>query len=87
MNPKIVDSFDGIFIDFGQFDFKQTVYSAGSATFSGKFVVPGLPNADSSFNGNFTGPDAAELMARFITPVQRGDVQQTISGVWIGKKD
>ena len=86
MHPRIADSFDGIFVDYGQFDFKDTVYSTGSTTFSGKFVVPGLPNADSFFDGNFTGPGAAELMARFETPYLTSGQQGTISGVWIGKK-
>ena len=87
MHPRIVDSFDGIFVDFGQFDFKNTVYSSGSATFSGQFVAPGLPNASSSFNGLFTGPHAAELMAQFQTPYLLNGDQGTISGVWVGKKN
>jgi hypothetical protein len=86
MHPRISDSFDGIFVDYGQYDFKDTVYSTGSTTFSGKFVVPGLPDADSFFDGNFTGPNAAELMARFEVPYLRGGQQGTISGVWVGKK-
>jgi hypothetical protein len=87
MHPQIIDGFDGIFVDFGKYDFTQTVYSTGSTTFSGKFVVPGLPNADSFFNGNFTGPGAAELMARFQTPFILNGNEGTISGIWIGKKN
>jgi hypothetical protein len=87
MHPMISDSFDGIFVDYGQYDFKDTVYSTGSTTFSGKFDVPGLPNADSFFDGNFTGPNAAELMARFEVPYLRGGQQGAISGVWVGKKN
>lgn len=88
MHPQIADSFDGIFVDFGQYDFAQTVYSKGSTTFSGKFVVPGLPSADSFFDGKFTGPGAAELMARFVAPyVSDGGQTGTISGVWVGKKN
>ena len=87
MHPRIADSFDGIFVDYGQYAFTQTVYSTGSTTFSGKFVVPGLPNADSFFNGNFTGPNAAELMARFVAPFLHDGQQGTISGIWIGKKN
>jgi hypothetical protein len=86
MHPKIVDAFDGFFVDFGQYDFTQTVYSTGSRTFSGRFIVPNLPNADSSFNGNFTGPDAAELMARFQAPYLVDGPVGTLSGIWIGKK-
>lgn len=87
MHPQINDDWDGIFVDFGRYDFTQTVYSTGSATFAGKFIVPGLPNADSSFNGNFTGPNAAELMARFQAPYLLNGEQGTIAGVWIGKKN
>lgn len=87
MHPEVADSFDGIFIDFGRYDFTQTVYSTGSTSFSGKFIVPGLPNADSSFEGNFTGPNAAELMARFEAPFLVDGQQGTLSGAWVGKKN
>lgn len=86
MHPEIIDGFNGVFIDFGQYDFTQTVYSTGSTTFSGKFIVPGLPGADSSFNGNFTGPNAAELMARFQAPLLLSGQQGWVAGVWTGKK-
>ena len=49
--------------------------------------VPGLPNADSSFEGNFTGPNAAELMARFEAPFLVDGQQGTLSGAWVGKKN
>jgi hypothetical protein len=87
MHAGIFDDFDGILMDFGKYDFTQTVYSTGSTTFSGKFVVPGLPNADSSFQGNFTGPNAAELMARFQAPYLFNGQQGSMFGVWLGKKD
>lgn len=86
MHPEIFDGFNGIFVDFGVYDFTQTVYSTGSTSFSGKFIVPGLPGADSFFNGVFTGPGAAELMARFQAPFVQSGQQGTLSGVWIGKK-
>ena len=87
MDPEISNSFDGVFADFGRFDFAQTVYSTGSTTFSGKFIVPGLPGATSSFNGNFNGPSAAELMARFHTQAVYNGQQGTIWGIWVGKKN
>lgn len=87
MHAGIFDTFDGIIMDFGKYDFTQTVYSSGSTTFSGKFVVPGLPNADSSFAGVLTGPGAAELMARFQAPYLFNGQQGTMFGVWVGKKD
>jgi hypothetical protein len=87
MHPGIFDTFDGIIMDFGKYDFTQTVYSTGSTTFSGKFIVPSLPDADSSFQGNFTGPNAAELMARFQAQYLFNGQQGTMSGVWVGKKN
>lgn len=87
MHAGIFDNFDGIVWDFGKYDFTQTVYSTGSATFSGKFVIPAIPNADSSFSGMFTGPKAAELMARFEAPYVHDGQQGTMSGVWVGKKN
>lgn len=86
MHPRAV-SFGTPDMDFGQYDFTQTIYSVGSTTFSGKFLVPGLPGADSSFEGNFTGPNANELMARFQAPYLLDGQQGTMAGVWIGKKN
>jgi hypothetical protein len=87
MHPEVADTFNGIFMDFGRYDFTQTVYSSGSTTFSGRFIVPGLPNADSSFDGRFNGPQAAEVMARFQAPYIFGGQQGVMSGVWVGKKN
>lgn len=86
MHPQIIDDFDGFFVDYGQYNFKQTVYSTGSTTFSGKFAVPNLPDADSFFDGRFTGPGAQELMARFAAPYMLNSQSGTISGIWLGKK-
>ncbi len=86
MHPEISDGFNGIFVDFGVYNFTETVYSTGSTSFSGKFIVPGLPGADSFFDGMFTGPDATELMARFQAPFSAGGQQGVISGGWIGTK-
>ena len=49
-----------------RYNFVSTVFSAGSTTFSGAFDVAG-PTA-SSFQGQFTGPAAQELMAGFRAP-------------------
>jgi hypothetical protein len=76
--------------DLGRYDFTQTVYSTGSTTFSGKFVVPGGGStADSGFSGLFTGPQAAELMTEFHAPFMDPNSNQwrNMTGLWIGKKD
>lgn len=89
MHAGIFDEFDGIIKDFGTYDFTQTVYATGSTTFSGRFVVPNLPNGtvDSAFQGAFTGPNATELMARFKAPYSFQGATGTMSGIWIGKRN
>ena len=88
MHPIISDAW--FEYDLGRYDFTQTVYSIGSTTFSGKFIVPGGGStADSAFSGSFTGPNAAELMAQWHAPFRDPNSNQwsIISGLWIGKKD
>lgn len=66
--------------------FTETVYSAGSTHYSGKFDTPLVgPN---SFEGVFAGPNAVETMARFQAPYEdpyTGDPYQ-MSGVWVAKQ-
>ena len=74
-----------------RYDFTQTVYAAGSTTFSGNFIVPGS-SEDAYFSGQFNGPQAAELMASWRAPfadptAPNGPLWGTMRGVWIGKKD
>ena len=89
MHAGIFDEFDGITQDFGTYDFTQTVFGRGSTTFSGRFIVPSLPNgtANSYFEGAFTGPNANELMARFRTPYSFRGAEGLMSGIWIGKRN
>jgi hypothetical protein len=71
----------------GRYDFVNTVYSAGSTGFSGQ-----LSNADvaglGAFNGLFTGPSAAELMARWSAPYHFPGFTETnqMFGVLVGKR-
>jgi hypothetical protein len=88
MHPILSDAWFSY--DLGQYDFTQTVYSAGSTTFSGRFIVPGGGStANSGFNGQFTGPQAAELLTAWHAPFRdpNGGQWGNMSGVWIGKKD
>lgn len=89
MHPNLSDAW--FTYDLGQYDFTQTVYSTGSTTYSGKFIVPGGGStADSGFNGVFTGPNAAELMAEWHAPFRdpnNNNQWANMSGLWIGKKD
>ena len=70
----------------GTFNFVNTVFSAGSTSFSGRFdtATPG----SNSFSGLFTGPNAQELIGKFalpyVSPVD-GTSQQS-QGAFIAKK-
>ena len=84
MEPQSNDGWNAP-IAFGRYNFTQTVFAVGSPEFSGRFAVPGQPNADSFFEGAFNGPNAAELMARWQAPTPDG--QNSMFGIWVGKKD
>jgi hypothetical protein len=57
-----------------RYNFTNTVFSAGSTTFSGSFDVAGP--TPSSFHGQFTGPQAQELMATFTAPFLDWDANE-----------
>lgn len=89
MRPRLFSDWDGVDRALGQYDFTQTVYSSGSTTFAGRFVVPNGPNGtDSTFQGQFTGPNAAELIAGWRAPYfdPFDNVWKSMGGVWLGKK-
>lgn len=71
----------------GTYTFVNTVFGAGSTTFSGSLQRSGITELG-TFNGLFTGPAAQELMARwkapYINPTSKA--QSEIFGVWIGRK-
>ena len=70
----------------GSLNFRDTVYSTGSTTFSGKFDTS-VAGAN-SFSGLFTGPVAQELIGNFIFPYRSpidGKVYQA-DGVFAGAK-
>lgn len=72
-----------------RYTFTQTVFSPGSTTFSGSFDIAGPTS--SSFQGQFTGPKAEELIASFRAPFLDWDAQENpvvwneMHGVMIGK--
>jgi hypothetical protein len=90
--------FDPIIYDWdfpanlGRYDFSNTVFAAGSPNFSGTLSQAGVTGTG-SFNGQFTGPQAEELMAGFVAPLNNpfvgpmGGVPDTMFGVWVGKKN
>ena len=89
MNPFLYTNgwYTDLDYDYGVYDFAQTVYSVGSANYSGKFSKDGVLLDASWFDGSLTGPNAQEVIGRFSAPFTRDGTQGTMSGVWIGKKD
>lgn len=53
--------------DYGDFPFAATQFAVGATRFAGKFSRPGGVE-DGFFEGQFTGPQASELMVRWLLP-------------------
>jgi hypothetical protein len=70
----------------GRYDFVNTVYSSGSTSFSGQLSHTGV--ATGSFNGQFTGPSAEELLARWTAPMLDPFTSKEVPlfGVLVGKR-
>lgn len=75
-------------VELGRYEFRDTRYARGATSFSGKFAVPNS-TGDSFFEGNFTGPGAVELLARFQAPIFLPELKEwaTMHGIWVGKRD
>jgi len=89
LDPEFV-SFSGIGEghSLGRYDFVNTVYSAGSTNYSGRLSQTGL-SGTGSFSGQFTGPNAQELMARWSAPFRspaNAAEESTMFGVLVGKR-
>ena len=71
----------------GRYDFVNTVFGAGSTTFSGSLSRSGITSFG-AFDGGFTGPAAQELMARWTAPYINPSNQQPgeMFGVWVGRR-
>jgi hypothetical protein len=69
-----------------RYNFVNTIFSPGSTTFSGSFDAAGP--TPSSFEGQFTGPAAQELMATFRAPYfdSFSESWGEIRGVMAGKR-
>lgn len=74
-------------VSLGRYDFINTVFGAGSTTFSGGLSRSGI-NSLGAFDGRFTGPAAQELMARWTAPYINPSTQQPgeMFGVWVGRR-
>jgi hypothetical protein len=85
MDP--VFEYDGVRTNLGTYNFVNTVFGTGSATFSGRLSNSGTANLG-SFEGRFTGPAAEELMARWAAPYRNPSTQQwnEMFGVIVGRR-
>lgn len=74
-------------LSLGRYDFVNTVFGAGSTTFSGGLSRSGISTLG-AFDGRFTGPTAQELMARWTAPFIDPANQQPgeMFGVWVGRR-
>jgi hypothetical protein len=85
-DPVIYDLLAGN-TPLGHYDFINTVYATGSSVFSGQLSSANVSGLG-SFEGQFTGPGAEELMARFRAPFidPYSKTQRNMFGVWVGSK-
>jgi hypothetical protein len=76
----------GEHLPLGTYDFVNTVYGSGGTSFSGQLSTSGISDKG-TFDGIFTGPNAEELMARWIAPYLDpiSKSQSQMFGVWVGK--
>ena len=80
-------------LKLGSFAFRNTVFSAGSQTYSGSFVTPEA--GTNFFLGRFTGPGAEETIGAFAVPfrftssggfVSPDNQVHTAVGAWVAKR-
>ena len=88
-----LDDMAGDPLALGTFDFKNTVFSAGSTSYSGKF--DSSTAGQNFFLGQFTGPNAEETIGAWALPFVLDTGNSTIEadhqphqlfGAWIAKK-
>ena len=74
-------------IPLGRYDFVNTIYASGSTSFSGQLSNSSFTQSG-SFNGQFTGPIAQELMATWSAPFHDSirNLDSQMFGVLVGKR-
>lgn len=70
-------------IPVGSYEFDQTVFSAGSTKYSGRFATD-LPGSN-FFSGLFTGPHAEETIGNWAVPFQYNGENHQALGAWMAK--
>jgi hypothetical protein len=88
-----LDDFGGGHVSLGSFNFKDTVFSVGSTTYSGKFDT--TASGQNFFLGSFTGPSAQETIGAWALPfifnngttgLPADNKTHQAFGAWIAKK-
>jgi hypothetical protein len=79
-----LSSFSGQSQSLGTFQFTNTVYSAGSTAYSGKFDTS--VSGQNYFFGQFTGPNAQETIGAWAVPFLYDGADHQAIGAWIAKK-
>ena len=71
----------------GRYTFVNTVFGVGNTAFSGDLQHVDFTDLG-SFEGSFTGPQAAELLSRWQVPYLNpwSNEQGSLHGIWIGRK-
>jgi hypothetical protein len=87
LDPILLNANGLASVSLGTYTFVNTVFGAGSTTFSGGLQKTGIAQLG-SFNGLFTGPAAQELIAHWRAPYVNPDssTSSEIFGVLIGRK-
>lgn len=70
-------------ISVGSYDFAQTIFSAGSTTYSGSFATD--LTGQNFFNGLFTGPHGEETIANWAVPFEYDGGTHQALGAWMAK--
>ena len=85
MDPVL--EYNSVLTNLGSYNFVNTVFGVGSATFSGRLSNSGTTSLG-AFDGRFTGPAAQELMARWTAPYRNPSTQQwnEMFGVIVGRR-
>lgn len=90
LSPLLFDPKTSQSYSLGQYDFDQTFFPVGSQTFSASFTVADeYPYISHYINGQFTGPGAEELFARWQTATTDPLTLEPLSifGVAVGARD
>jgi len=79
-----LNDMSGTIVPLGTFSFTDTVFSAGSTTYSGKFDTS--VSGQNYFLGQFTGPNAEETIGAWALPFHYENVSHQAFGAWIAKQ-